>query len=84
MTEKCKHCGNIHEFRCPLVKSIEYYEDGTLKKIEYMTPADYGTMSTVISVPVYGYPFHRPPVILSYPITTFGNRCDSNFVSDTH
>ena len=81
MSEKCQHCGNIHEFRCPLIKSIEYYEDGSIKKIEYMTPADYG--STYITVPAYQYPVHRPPVIPHYPITIFGNTCGSHSVSNT-
>lgn len=38
---KCVYCGNIHQLKCPLIKSIEYNQDGTTKKVEFMTPADY-------------------------------------------
>lgn len=41
MTEnwtKCVHCGYIHDGVCPRIKSIEYYENGMTKKIEYHGP----------------------------------------------
>jgi len=31
----CNHCGFIHDGVCPRIKSIEYFENGTIKKIEY-------------------------------------------------
>ena len=31
----CGFCGNYHGPTCPLIKSIEYYPDGTIKRIEY-------------------------------------------------
>ena len=31
----CGHCGCYHQGICSRIKSIEYYPDGTLKKIEY-------------------------------------------------
>ena len=34
MTEKCRWCGMFHETECPRIKSIEYYSNGTLKKVE--------------------------------------------------
>ncbi len=74
MTEKCKHCGNTHETRCPWVKSIEYFEDGTIKRVEYMTPADYVTMPAYVPYPVPQpypiYPQPNGPFIPIYPITT--------------
>ena len=45
MTTKCAHCGNIHGPRCPSVKAIEYYPDGTVKRVEYMTAADFQPQS---------------------------------------
>jgi len=36
MSEKCPHCGSFHQgSKCPLIKSVEYYESGEIKKIEY-------------------------------------------------
>ena len=77
MTEKCKHCGNIHEARCPWVKSIEYFEDGTIKRVEYMTPADYAMPYGYIPYPVpqpypvYPQPYYMQPLIPYYhnPVT---------------
>lgn len=38
----CLFCGKSHGLRCPEVKSIEYFEGGQrIKKVEFMTPADY-------------------------------------------
>ncbi len=36
-TDKCQYCGLIHEGRiCPLIKSIEYFENGlTIKRVEF-------------------------------------------------
>jgi len=49
---KCQHCGSIaeHQGRCPLVKAIEYFENGMVKRVEYMTPVDY--MSHVSTIPL--------------------------------
>src|SRR5258706_10201441 len=79
-SEKCKHCGNDHEAHCPWVKSIEYFEDGTVKRVEYMTPADYAPswplLPTYIPYPVPQpypvYPQPYQPFIPIYPITICG------------
>jgi len=34
----CGHCGFMHSGVCPRIKSIEYYENGMIKKIEYHGP----------------------------------------------
>lgn len=35
MNTKCEFCGLTHEgMRCFRVKAIEYYENGTIKKVE--------------------------------------------------
>jgi hypothetical protein len=33
--KKCMHCDNYHSGVCSKIKSIEYYPDGTIKKVEY-------------------------------------------------
>jgi hypothetical protein len=38
MTEKCRWCGMFHESECPRIKSIEYYENGSIKKVELFEP----------------------------------------------
>ena len=41
--KKCVNCGHGHEGqKCPLVKAFEYYPDGELKRIEFVTIADMG------------------------------------------
>ena len=35
----CPHCGNYHTGQCRLIKAIEYYADGTVKRIEFFEPA---------------------------------------------
>lgn len=33
--EKCKYCGNYHGGHCPLVRAIEYFPNGMVKRVEY-------------------------------------------------
>ena len=35
--EKCIFCRGMHMGRCPIVKSVEYFPNGTVKKVEYIT-----------------------------------------------
>jgi len=42
VTDKCQWCGLIHETKCPSVKSFEYHPDGTIKRVEFFAPNDYG------------------------------------------
>jgi hypothetical protein len=37
-TNKCPHCGFIHDFTCPRIKAIDYHPDGTIKHIEFHEP----------------------------------------------
>ena len=37
---QCRYCGHFHGVRCPEVKAIEYFPDGTVKRVEYVTPTD--------------------------------------------
>ncbi len=32
---KCHYCGQFHTGMCDRIKSIEYYQDGTIKRIEF-------------------------------------------------
>lgn len=34
----CGHCGMIHGPACPRIRAIEYYENGTVKRVEYHEP----------------------------------------------
>ena len=36
MKSECPTCKQWHEGPCPFIKSIEYYQDGTIKRIEYV------------------------------------------------
>jgi hypothetical protein len=53
---KCPHCGSLvpHEGKCHLIKAVEYHENGTIKRVEYMTPADYIQHANI-------FPHLRPP-----------------------
>ncbi len=50
MVTNCQWCGHIHQGVCPLVKALEYHEDGTLKRVEFKVASDYppapGSVST--------------------------------------
>lgn len=37
---RCEWCGNFHQFKCPLIKSLEY-ENGLIKRVEFFAPTDY-------------------------------------------
>ena len=37
----CPYCGLHHDKQCPSVKAIEYHPDGTVKRVEFVTSADY-------------------------------------------
>jgi len=34
----CPHCGMIHQTTCARIKAIEYYQDGTTKRVELHAP----------------------------------------------
>lgn len=36
----CGHCGISHQGQCPRIKSIEYWPDGTVKRVEYHDSQD--------------------------------------------
>lgn len=53
---KCQICGTEHEFKCVLVKAVEFYPDGRTKRVEYLTPAD---MSQSQQQPRLVFPDHE-------------------------
>lgn len=34
---ECGHCGMFHAGPCPRIKAIEYFPNGMLKRVEYVT-----------------------------------------------
>lgn len=48
---KCFFCGQEHETKCPLISAYEYDENMKVKRIEFVTFAD----------------FHKEPALLSLP-----------------
>lgn len=33
----CQYCGLMHQYVCPKIRSIEYYENGAVKQVEFKT-----------------------------------------------
>lgn len=33
--QSCPYCGNIHKTKCPLVKRMDYHDNGMLKSVEF-------------------------------------------------
>ena len=59
----CPYCGMLHlqgSGVCPRVKAMEYYQDGTLKRVEF-----YG--SEMVTMPCQPYPFPSYP----WPVTIY-------------
>lgn len=46
---KCPYCGMFHTAICHTVKAIEYHPDGSMKRVEFKSAADYPQQ--VISAP---------------------------------
>ena len=38
LQEVCRWCGSLHGHLCPAVKALEYYPDGTVKRVEFVGP----------------------------------------------
>ena len=37
---QCGHCWSFHQGPCPRVAAIEYYENGMVKRVEYVDTRD--------------------------------------------
>jgi hypothetical protein len=35
---KCRWCGSMHNGRCPLVKALDFYPDGRIRRVEFVEP----------------------------------------------
>lgn len=63
----CAWCGAIHpNVVCPRVKALEYFQDGSLKRVEFKTASDYGPPIPLggqhaIGEPFAGLPEHLHP-----------------------
>lgn len=64
----CHWCGETHGVKCPYVKSIEYYESGEVKKVEFFSLAEM-TSSLIYNPLPYGPPTNPPPYVPGYPYT---------------
>lgn len=45
----CPHCGGYHKTTCARIRSIEYYQDGTVKRVELHSFAPEVTGNTQLS-----------------------------------
>lgn len=52
-TAACQYCGMIHGPTCFMVKAMEFYEDGSVKRVEFKTASDYQQLP-VLPLPGYG------------------------------
>lgn len=64
---KCPYCGMLHGPLCFMVKVLEYHEDGSLKRVEFKTAADY---PQAIVLPSVTQPTAFPHSV--FPQTTCG------------
>jgi hypothetical protein len=50
----CPHCGMGHTGTCPRIKAIDYYPDGTTKRVEYHEPKPVAwPMSPPVALPKF-------------------------------
>jgi len=48
----CPYCGQIHERVCPLIQTMEYHPDGSLKKVTFFpTRLDFQTSTPLPLLP---------------------------------
>jgi hypothetical protein len=65
LTKPCAYCGMRHATKCPLVRAIEYFENGLVKRVEFMTPSDYLAPISTLPIETSKIQFGPP-----YPIGT--------------
>lgn len=60
---KCRWCGMIHGPHCPMLKAIECYADGTIKRVEFKSANDYTPPLPYTPMPPSPplYPLPLPP-----------------------
>lgn len=63
----CKYCGALsHPGVCPTVKALEYFPDGSVKRVEFKTAADFPPLPYAPSPPAPGL----QPVTPFRPVAT--------------
>jgi hypothetical protein len=71
---ECRWCGETHiKGTCPKVKAIEFFENGEVRRVEFMTPRDYHyqpiTGQATIGIPL--------PQTWRYPTSICGQTVDT-------
>ncbi len=57
----CPYCGHGHTGTCPKVRAIDYYQDGTVKRVEFYEPKPH------VSSRVIGYNDEGTPLVKAGP-----------------
>lgn len=60
---RCGYCGQFHQTKCHLVKAFEYHSDGTVKRVEFYAPNEYG--------PILGISQHAVPASPNWVTPSF-------------
>lgn len=47
----CGHCGMWHGPVCPRIKAVDYYPDGSIKRVEYREPETVASGGSQIALP---------------------------------
>lgn len=71
---KCNWCGNYHGVKCPEVKALEFHPDGTIKRVEFTTAADYPQPDWKIDVGNIGVGYTRSGYAIPPPPDDWDNR----------
>lgn len=75
----CEYCDGNHGKRCPQVKAIHYRKDGSVKRVELVTAADYTIPWVAPSTPApYVAPYWQQPNISYQGASQAINLCSSN------
>lgn len=56
-TQECRWCGVYHGPHCPLVKAVEYFDNGMVKRVGFLTTRDYH---------LYPLPANQTPVSVGW------------------
>jgi hypothetical protein len=65
-TAKCPHCGLSHDTTCPRIRAIEYYPDGTTKRVEFHGAAPIAAPSPGDMTVTCGFAGYSPDGLQTY------------------
>jgi hypothetical protein len=81
---ECRWCGETHiKGTCPKVKAIEFFENGEVKRVEFMTPQDLMPMNgwpMAVALPAAPQPQVYPLPQWRYPTSICGAAADPRMV----